>query len=554
MIGRREFLHSAVVGAGGLIFAKSLPFAFAADSSGPASRIEILLEEPLGTVSADIYGHFAENLSGVIYDGIWVGEDSKVPNVNGIRRRLIEEMRKIKPPVVRFPGGCFADSYDWRDGIGPRDKRPRRTNFWADGESSVAPASHKYDPNEFGTNEFAHFCTLIGAQPYLAANVRSLPAEEFYRWVEYCNSPAGSTTLADTRAAAGFGAPFDVHFWGVGNESWGCGGNFTAQEYAVEFRRYTTWVPRYGQQLAFIASGPNDDSWDWTRGFLEEIVRKGPRELHGIYGLALHYYAWNLSRGRTRNWIEGKGDALKFDAVDWYELLRQGDVMESLINGHWQVMSEFDHEHVVRLVVDEWGPWYRPGSELTPGDQLEQMPTLRDAVFSGMTLDIFNRHPEKVAMANCAQLINCLNSLYLAHEDRFCVTPVGHIFELYAAHQGGQSLRTIFSAPNVSYERDGKPATFWGLQGSASLHVKNLVLTVVNPHVSEPRETAISIRGAAAKSGTATIVTNSDIHAHNTFEQPDVVTPETKPLEVNGGSLTYTFSPASVTKLSIELG
>jgi alpha-N-arabinofuranosidase len=554
MIDRRRFIRNSALGAGAFLIARNSPFLSAATSAGPDSRIEVLLGETLGTISPNIYGHFAENLSGVIYDGIWVGENSKIPNVNGIRKELIDEMRKIKAPVVRYPGGCFADSYDWRDGVGPADKRPRRTNFWAEGEAPSAPTSHKYDPNQFGTNEFVHFCKLIGAQPYLAGNVRSLPAEQFYQWVEYCNSPAGSTTLADTRATAGYPEPFNVQYWGVGNESWGCGGNFTPQEYAVEFRRYTTWVPRYEKQpLSFIASGPNDDSWDWTRGFLEELVRKGPGGLRGVYGLALHYYAWNLSRGKTRNWIEGKGDALKFDSVDWYELLQQGDVMESLINGHWQVMGEIDREHRIKLVVDEWGPWYRPGSEATPGDQLEQMPTLRDAVFSGLTLDTFNRHPEKVTMANCAQLINCLNSLYLAHEDKFCVTPVGHVLAMYAAHQGGQGLRTIFSSPAVNYDRDGKPASFWGLKGSASLQDKQLVLTVANPHVCETRETELGVRGASIKSGTVTTLTNSDIHAHNTFDQRNVVTPQDKDLGAGGRSVTITFPPASVTKLALTL-
>ena len=552
VIGRREFIRSSVAGAGYLWLSRVAPFA-AADVSGDDSRIEVLLGEPLGTISPNIYGHFAENLGGVIYDGIWVGEKSKVPNVNGIRKELVEEMRKIKAPVVRYPGGCFADSYDWRDGIGPADKRPRRTNFWEQVESATGPASHKYDPNQFGTNEFMQFCKLIGSQPYLAANVRSLPAAEFYRWVEYCNSPVGSTTLADMRAAAGYAEPFGVRYWGVGNESWGCGGNFTAQEYAVEFRRYTAWVPEYGQKLSFVASGPNDDKWEWTRGFLEEIVRHSPGDIRSIFGLALHYYAWNLSRGRTSNWFEGKGDALKFDVLDWYELLRQGDVMESLINGHWLAMGEFDREHSIKLVVDEWGPWYRPGSEATPGDIIEQTPTLRDALFSGLTLDTFNRHPEKVAMANCAQLINCLNSLYLAHEDKFCVTPVGHVFGMYAAHQGGQALRTIFSAPSVNYDRDGKPASFWGLQGSASLHDKELVLTVVNPHVSAARETRIGVRGASLKSGTAVILTSSDIHAHNTFAERNAVSPQMKTLDLQRGSLTYNFPPASVTKLTLSL-
>jgi alpha-N-arabinofuranosidase len=209
---RRRFLRTSLAGAGGALASKfSLPLSWA-QSPTSDSRIEVLVNETLGSISPNIYGHFTENLSGVVYDGIWVGTNSKVPNVDGIRKELIEEMQKIKAPVVRFPGGCFADSYDWRDGIGPADKRPRRTNFWNQGENADAPASHKYDPNQFGTNEFVHFCRLIGSEPYLAANLRSLSAEEFYRWVEYCNSPAGSTTLADLRAAAGFKEPFNVRF------------------------------------------------------------------------------------------------------------------------------------------------------------------------------------------------------------------------------------------------------------------------------------------------------------------------------------------------------
>jgi alpha-N-arabinofuranosidase len=549
MINRRDFVRNSAVA--GLCF---LPkFSRLAFAQSVDAHIEVVLDDIIGTISPNIYGHFVENLSGVVYDGIWVGEDSKVPNLHGIRKELVDEMSKINSTVVRFPGGCFADSYDWRDGIGPTDKRPRRTNFWNGGETADAPASHRYDPNRFGTNEFAQFCRLIGAQPYLAANLRSLPAEEFYRWVEYCNSPAGSTTLADERGTAGFKDPFNVKYWGVGNESWGCGGNFTPQEYATEFRRFITWVPEYGQKLSFIASGPDGANWAWTHGFLEEIVRKGKGMLTSIYGLALHHYAWNLSRGRTQDWNEGKGDALKFDPVDWYELLREGDRMEQLIQGHWQVMSEQDPGHTIKLVVDEWGPWYRPGSEATPGDQLEQMPTLRDAVFSGMTLDIFNRHPEKVTMANCAQLINCLNSLYLAHEDRFVVTPVGHVFAMYAAHQGGESVRTEFSAPAIHYDRDGKTASFWGLRGSASLHGKELVLTAVNPNVKDSLQAQIVTHGARVNSGKATVLTASDIHAHNTFDQRRAVVPQEKDVQVKGESVSFTFPAASVTKLQLNL-
>jgi len=553
MLKRRDFLQQGALGATGLLLSAKTGWSAKADSRVADSRIEVLFDEPLGTISPNIYGHFAENLGGVLYDGIWVGEKSRVANIDGLRKELIEHMRKIKAPVIRYPGGCFADSYDWRDGIGPADKRPRRTNFWANVESEKSPASHKYDPNQVGTNEFVRFCKLIGAEPYLAANVRSLPASAFQQWVEYCNSPAGSTTLADARAAGGYAEPFHVKYWGVGNESWGCGGEFTAQEYAVEFRRYSTWLPSFGDELKFIASGPNTDDWNWTRDFLTEVLRKGPGELRRVYGMALHHYAWNLSRGKTQNWIEGKGEAVNFDAVDWYELLREGERMEGLVTGHWQVMSEFDHEHRVKLVVDEWGPWYRPGSEATPGDVLEQMPTLRDAVFSGMTLDIFNRHPEKIAMANCAQLVNCLNSLYLAHEDKFVITPVGRVFELYASHQGGNGLRTIFSAPTLHYDRDAKPAAFWGLKGSASVRDKNLTITAVNPSTTDTRLAQIDLRGATAKDASMTWLTNPDIHARNTFEQRDAVIPQTKALSLSGGTFVVEFPPASVVALNIQL-
>jgi len=548
---RRGFIQTTLAGTAGLVFSRYSGVSTAAQSVD--SRAEILLDESLGTVSPNLYGHFTEHLGGTIYDGVWVGAKSKVPNFDGIRKDLVEHMRKIKAPVVRYPGGCFADSYDWRDGIGPSSQRPRRTNFWLGAENDKSPASHKYDPNEFGTNEFVHFCRLIGAEPYLAANLRSLPASEFYRWVEYCNSPPGSTTLAEERAKAGSAQPYNVRYWGVGNESWGCGGNFTPQEYAAEFRRYSAWLPHYGQPLSLIASGPNSDDWNWTRGFFEEIVRKGSSQLGGIYGWALHHYAWNLSRGRTNEWEKGKGDAIQFDPLDWYEILREGERVEGLISGHWQVMSEFDREHRVRLVVDEWGPWYRAGSEATPGDILEQTPTLRDAVFSGMTLDIFNRHASKLHMANCAQLINCLNSLYLAHEDHFVITPVGHVFEMYAGHQGGESLRTIFSAPSVQYDRDGRPATFWGLHGSASLHGKDLLVTVVNPHTTQAREAEITVRGSSASSAMAITLSHSDIHARNTFDNREAVIPQKKESVVRNGAVVHTFPAASVTALSIHL-
>jgi alpha-N-arabinofuranosidase len=549
-VGRRKFVRNTSLALGAALLARKSTFAASFDA-----RIEVLLNEELGTISPNIYGHFAENLGAVIYDGVWVGENSKIANVGGIRKSLVDALQRISSPVIRWPGGCFADSYDWKDGIGPAAKRPRRTNFWA-GDPLVRNQGNipqKYDPNEFGTNEFVQFCKLAGSQPYLAANVRSLPATDFYRWVEYCNSPAGSTTLADQRAATGSKDPFNVRYWGIGNESWGCGGEMTPGEYATEFRRFAAWVPQYGSDLSFIASGPNDAEYKWTRGFFEGMLQKGPNSLNNIWGLSLHYYSWNLSRGRTRDWNEGKGDAVKFEPVDWYELMKEAAKLETLIEGHWQIMNEFDAKRRIKLVVDEWGPWYKPGSEIAPAHILEQMITQRDAVMSALTLDIFNRHPDKVTMANCAQLINCLNSLFLAHEDHFVTTPVYHIFQMYAAHQGGQAVRTEFLAPGISYDRDGKPATFWSLNGSASLREKNLTITVVNPDVSQPKQAQIQLLGAEADSGQATTLTSSDINAHNTFDAPETVQPRAENWIPAGRNLKYTFAPASVTLLQLKL-
>jgi alpha-N-arabinofuranosidase len=551
LIDRRKFVSGALIG-GGALLARGYSGTMAAEA-----RVEILLDEPIATISPDIYGHFAEHLGGVIYDGIWVGENSKIPNTNGIRTALVEHMRRIKAPVIRYPGGCFADSYDWRDGVGPRGARPQRTNFWIDdpGMRSAPNGPHKYEPNSFGTDEFIRFCQLTGAQPYLAANLRSLPAKDFYEWVEYCNSPAGATTLARSREANGSREPYRVRFWGIGNESWGCGGNFTPDEYATEYRRFAAWVPRYGQQLSFIGSGPNGNDLNWTRGFFQKLAEKGEGQLNSLYGWGLHHYSWNVSKGATTDWVAGKGPATDFDVEGWYELLRQADQMEALIAAHWAVMGEIDRRRRVKLIVDEWGSWHKPGTETAPAHLLGQTSTLRDALLAGLTLDTFNRHADKVAMANVAQLINCLHSLFEAHEDKFIVTPNYHIFEMYAAHQGAQSLRTIFSASPIKYTRAGAPATFWGLSGSASLQNKTLTLTVVNPHVSEAREAALVLRGNNARvtAGRARILTAKDIHAHNTFENPRGLEPSDGEVRIAGGELIYRFAPASVTRLQRTL-
>ncbi|HXJ93145.1 MAG TPA: alpha-L-arabinofuranosidase C-terminal domain-containing protein [Terriglobia bacterium] len=534
---RRDFLSSTLA-----LAASSLAPRPARAADG---LVEVLIDEPIGEIAPEFHGHFTEHIGGVIYDGIWVGEDSKIPNVGGIRKAIVDHMQQLKAPVVRWPGGCFADSYNWRDGIGPRAQRPVRTNFWANVPSlwKAPDGPQKYEPNTYGTAEFMRFCQLCGSKPYLAGNVRSLTPTDFDQWVEYCNSPSGMTTLAKTRAADGSSEPYGVLYWGIGNESWGCGGDFQPQEYAVEFRRFTAWVPDYGAKLRFIASGPgaeiNDPKVEWTRGLFEGLLAKGRSMLDRLYGLSVHYYCWTA----------GKGSSIDFTVDDWYQLLWQADVMDSIIEKQWLAMGEFDKEHKVKLVVDEWGAWHR-GPAIDPRYLFSYPPSLRDGLVTGITLDAFNRHAEKLAMANVAQLVNNIHTLFLAREDRFAATPVFHVFDMYKAHQGGQSLRFVADAPSIGY---GANKSLWGLAGSASLHGKTLVITVVNPHVTEERTVEVALRGAAAQSCRATVLTSSDIHAHNDFDHPNTLEPHEEPANVSGSSFTWAFKPASVTKLEIAL-
>jgi alpha-N-arabinofuranosidase len=498
-------------------------------SAGSADlSVDIVLDEPIGTIRPSVYGHFAEHIGGVIYDGIWVGTDSKVPNIEGIRRDIVEHVRRLGPVVVRWPGGCFADRYHWRDGIGPREQRPRRYGRWRDDT----------EPNQFGTHEFLTFCRLCGVEPYIAANVGTGSAEEFQSWVEYCNAPPGTTTLADERAANGDRAPFGVRYWGVGNESWDCGGQFTPEDYCREYRRFSEWVPSYGVSLYLIAAGPNGNDVDWTRRFFRKWA-DGVRA--PIQGWSPHYYC-----GTT-------GHALKFSVDQWYEMLEKANRMERLIADQWAAMAEFDREHRVKLVIDEWGTWHPAGTEINPRHLFEQMGTLRDALVAALTLDTFNRHAEKVDMANIAQLVNNLQSLFLADGDRFVATPNYHVFAMYRPHQGGKSVRIDVQTPEVAFQAGDRAERLFRLAGSASLSDKNLTLTLVHTHASEPAEVAIRLRDAEAASIRQTVLTHGELNAHNTFEHPDVVAPETSDIEASGAIVRCTLAPASVHRLDVRL-
>jgi alpha-N-arabinofuranosidase len=563
---RRRFLKSSSLAAAAVALRGSS--LLSQGSSHVDAHIDINPAETIATISPEIYSHFIEQLGGVIYDGVWVGENSKIANVDGIRKDFIDTMKAVEVPVLRWPGGCFADSYDWHDGIGPRDKRPNRAGFWK-----------QQEPNQYGLHEFMRTCRAIGCKPYLAANLRTQPARDFYQEIEYCNAPAGDIpsnsaapaapdTLATQRAANGDRDPFNVDLWGVGNESWGCGGNLTPEEYAMEFRRFTAWTPTYGEApLRFVAVGPNGDDVDWTRRLFKALY--GNPERRHLWGLSVHYYT---SGSPTKF---AAGDALAFNDAEFYDLLTRGSLMDKVITDHWSAMrdavpSELSKEQPsVKLVVDEWGAWYGKGTELAPEYNLSQQSTMRDALLTGITFDIFQRHADKVAVAAVAQSINCIHSLMLAQGDKFCVTPTFHVFRMYLPHRGAQAVRADFTAPSIpnpmgdtasqvggnSYIGQLPPVkTLAGLSGSASIKGKTLILTVVNPHITQPMTTEIAVRGAFIVSAKGTVLAEKDVHAHNDFAHPDVVKPRSvASLSPSGGNLTHSFPPASVTALEVTL-
>ncbi|MEQ1677620.1 MAG: alpha-L-arabinofuranosidase C-terminal domain-containing protein, partial [Chitinophagaceae bacterium] len=382
------------------------------------------------TISKNIYGHFAEHLGKCIYGGFYVGEgNKKIPNKNGIRLDIVAALNKLKVPVLRWPGGCFADAYHWKDGVGPKNKRKPVENMWW---------GNVREDNSFGTHEFLQLCEMINAEPYLAVNVGSGTVEEAADWVKYINHANGTSALTDWRQQNGRTKPWNVKYWGIGNESWDCGGHMTVDYYINEYKRYATFMTTYGntEGLFRIAVGPGSEDYKWTEALMRDIPLKM------LDGISVHHYS-------VINW-NNKGSATQFTEETYFKTMEQAMRMESFVTKNSEVMDKYDPAKKVALIVDEWGGWYEtePG---TNGAFLYQQNTMRDAMIAGLTLNIFNNHADRVRIANLAQCINVLQAVILTKEEKMLLTPTYHVMEMYNVHQDALLLPLTVTSNDYTF-------------------------------------------------------------------------------------------------------
>ena len=403
------------------------------------------------------------------------------------------------------------------------------------------------ESNGFGFHEFMRLCRLVGAEPYLAGNVGSGTPKELHDWASYSNAPSGTLSLADERAANGDKQPFNVKYWGVGNESWGCGGNMTGGEYATEYRKFISQFPAYVRPF-FVATGPRGHSADfdigWTDGFFAGLQNVRGLDVR-VDGFALHYYT---------DFRQTAEDGARFDAKGWYAVLHKGARIETVITDHWAIMGKYDRQHHTKFVIDEWGNWYRGGTELGPEYILSQAITLRDALHTAMTFDIFNRHADKIEMANVAQTINCLHSLFLAKGDQYTRTPAYYAFEMYRPHMGATVVPVTINLPEMTVPVLEGTAKLPRLSGSASVRDKSLTVTLTNPSLEDPVVTRIRVAGGASlREGRATVLTHQDMHATNTFDRPDEVGLAPLAVQVSGNTASVTIPKQAVAAVSLQL-
>jgi alpha-N-arabinofuranosidase len=508
-------------------FLSNSPAAEPAAAAAPAAKLVIHADQGVDVISRNIYGHFSEHLGRCVYEGIWVGENSAIPNTHGIRNDVVSALRKIHVPVLRWPGGCFADEYHWKDGIGPREKRPAMINTHWGGV---------VENNQFGTHEFLDFCEQIGAAPYICGNVGSGSVQEMMEWVEYMTSDADSP-MANLRRQNGREQPWKVPYFGVGNESWGCGGGMRPEFYADNFRRYNTFVKDYpGNKIYRIACGANGADYRWTEVLMADVQRR-------MNGLSLHYYTLP-----TGNWGR-KGSATQFTEEQWHATLRQALQMEELVTRHSALMDKQDPQRRIGLVVDEWGTWYDVEPGTNPGF-LYQQNTLRDALVAGTTLNIFNNHCDRVKMANSAQLINVLQAMILPDKEKMLVTPSYHVFDMYAVHQDAKRLPVELQSPDYQFGAEKIPAVNVSASrdGAGKIHV-----TLCNLNPNAPAELTCELPGAKVQKVSGRVLTASEMSAHNTFAQPENIKPAVfEACKVSEGGFSTTLPAKSVVALELE--
>ena len=487
------------------------------------TKISIHRDQSAGTISRYIYGHFAEHLGHCIYGGLFVGKDSPIPNENGIRTDAVEAMKAIHLPVLRWPGGCFADEYHWRDGIGPQEKRRNMVNTNWGGVT---------EDNSFGTHEFMELCRQVGCEPYITGNVGSGTAQEMSEWVEYLNSDGDSTVVRERREN-GRQDSWGVRFWGVGNESWGCGGIMRPEYYADVYRRYQNFCRRYGDHKLYkIACGPNGADTNWT-----EVLMKNAAFC--MDGLSLHYYTV------PGGW-DHKNRATEFSAADYWETLAGAAEMEQKVQMHAEIMDKYDPEKRVGLIVDEWGNWFEVEPGTNPGF-LYQQNTMRDAMSAAVTLDIFNRHCDRVFMANIAQTVNVLQAIILTKGEQMVLTPTYYVFDLYQHHMDAKELGCAVETEKLGTERHSLD----GVTASASEKDGMITVTLSNLNPEQAEDVVISLQSAV--SGAAGRILQGKMDAYNDFGNAPLKTESFADYEIRGNEIHVRMPACSVAELRIRI-
>ncbi len=499
------------------------------------TEASIRTNAPGPIISRNISGQFSEHLGSSIYNGVWVGPDSSIPNTRGIRNDVVAALKAIKVPVIRWPGGCFADEYNWRDGIGPAAKRPVRKNNWWD-----APES-----NAFGTHEFFDFAQQIGADAYLSVNVASSNPREMREWLEYLTSK-GQDTLANERRANGRDAPFPLPFVGIGNESWGCGGSMTPEYYANELKRFATFFHKPGfhfhqnhdNTAIRVASGANNFDTNWT-----DVVTKNAGPM--MDAISLHYYTLHDGIWPTRN----EATATNFPAVEWNEILYQATRMEDVLNAHEAVLDKNDPAKRIALYVDEWGSWYRPEAGTNPA-HLYQQNTLRDALVAAVTLNIFHRHTARVKMANIAQTVNVLQAMLLTDGAKMAKTPTYHVFAMYLPFQDAVPLPIDVKSPMLMSGKSSFPALS---MSAARGKDGNVHVAIANLDANKPQLVRLRLAGLKAQKVGGQILTHTQIDAHNLPGKPEAITPRAfDGARIKSGFLTLNVPAKSVVVVNLD--